>query len=158
LKFISGDLTGLTDSLLTLGTGSHVKPNVRAQGQGLKALAEAIDIGPAIGLETNVMEQIINVMDSETAKTPFGTLVDFEGAKFQPFKGIQHGQLGKYSHHRFLGVLTANNSTHQVGDRGQIRTSRCMSVTWPKASYSTKYPGFPNSSLPCGPAVSYSAT
>lgn len=118
MKFISGDLMGFTDSLLTLGTGSHVKSNVRVQGQAPKALAEAIDIGKDIGLTLDVMEQIINVIDDQTAKTPFGTLVDFEGAKFQPFKGVQHGQLGDYSEYIFVAVLTINGSSHKVGDCG----------------------------------------
>ncbi|KAH8805174.1 hypothetical protein F5884DRAFT_754748 [Xylogone sp. PMI_703] len=75
------------------GTGSHLKPNVRVQGQATRALAEAIDIGKDIGLQPGVMEEIINIMGSETAKTPFGTLINFEGARFQPFKGVQHRQL-----------------------------------------------------------------
>jgi hypothetical protein len=85
---------GFTDSLLTLGTGSHVKPNVRVPGGGNTPLTEAIDIGPQMGVTTDLMTKILNIMDSETSKTPFGTLADFEGAKFQPFKGVQHGQLG----------------------------------------------------------------
>ncbi|KAK0117084.1 hypothetical protein ONS96_012922 [Cadophora gregata f. sp. sojae] len=96
LKFISGDLTGFTDSLLTLGTGSHVKPNVREQGKGVVALQEAIDLRPKIGLPANrpkLMEEMVSMMDSQTSKTPFGTMHNFEGSKFQPFKGVQHGQL-----------------------------------------------------------------
>ncbi|KAH8654011.1 hypothetical protein BGZ60DRAFT_496363 [Tricladium varicosporioides] len=93
LKFISGDLMGFTDGLLTLGTGSHVKPNVREQGQGIKVLGEAKDILKKIGFSDALAEQMIIQMGGETARTPFGTLEDFEGSSFQPFKGIQHGQL-----------------------------------------------------------------
>jgi hypothetical protein len=94
LKLISGDLMGFTDGLLTLGTGSHVKPNVRQQGEGIKVLGEAKDIITKIGFPADLAEQMILQMGSETARTPYGTLEDFEGASFQPFKGVQHGQLG----------------------------------------------------------------
>ncbi|KAI9857978.1 MAG: hypothetical protein M1813_007948 [Trichoglossum hirsutum] len=89
LKFISGDLAGLTDCLLTLGTGSHVKPNMREQGKGVVPLKEAFDLGGKIGLT----EEHLVKIDGESGKTPFGTLVDFTSARFQPFKGVQHGQL-----------------------------------------------------------------
>ena len=91
LKFISGDLTGFTDTLLTLGTGSHVKPNVRQQGKDVKPLQEAVDIAGKIGMMVDHFVQI----GAQSAKTPFGTLADFTASKYQPFKGVQHGQLGK---------------------------------------------------------------
>ncbi|CZR68331.1 uncharacterized protein PAC_18230 [Phialocephala subalpina] len=95
LKFISGDLMGFTDGLLTLATGSHVQPVVRVPGQASQALAAAVDIGLNIdqSFTTDVMTDIIGLMDSQTAKTPYGTMVDFSGASHQPFKGVQHGQL-----------------------------------------------------------------
>ncbi|KAJ9607111.1 hypothetical protein H2200_008183 [Cladophialophora chaetospira] len=89
LKFISGELDGFTDGLLTLANGSHVKPNVRPQGQDAAPLQEAIDKGSHVGLTRDHFVEI----DSESAKTPYGGLEDFVGAKFQPFKGVQHGQL-----------------------------------------------------------------
>ena len=88
LKFISGDLTGLKDGLLTLATGSHVKPNLRQAGQLTVPMKAAVCVGDAIGLKLRDFE----LMDAETAKTPFGTLTDFTGAP-SPFKGVQHGQL-----------------------------------------------------------------
>ena len=91
LKFISGDLTGMTDTLLTLTTGSHVKPNVRPQGQDPTPLQEAITVGTQIRMTSDHF----NIIGGESAKAPFGTLVDFVGAQFQPFKGVQHGQLGE---------------------------------------------------------------
>jgi hypothetical protein len=84
-------LTGFTDDLLILGTGSHVKPNVRVQGQSNKPLQKAVDALARIGLTGTDPLDIVTLMDSKTAKTPYGTLVDFESALFQPFKGVQHG-------------------------------------------------------------------
>jgi hypothetical protein len=88
---------GFTDALLTLATGSHVKPNVRVPGGNNTPLQEAIDIGvQKLGVTNqSLMTDIISKMESQTAKTPYGTLVDFDGTKFQPFKPVQHGQLGE---------------------------------------------------------------
>lgn len=91
LSFVSGELMGFTDSLLTLGTGAHVKPNLRVQGdETVKPLAEAVTQGAHIGL----LPKHFELMGAETAKTPFGTAYDFSGMS-QPFKPVQHGQLGK---------------------------------------------------------------
>ena len=93
LKFISGDLTGFTDSLLTLATGSHVKPNVRTQGQEVQPLQDAIDATSQIMSREHFVQ-----IGGESAKTPFGTVSDFTTNKYQPFKGVQHGQLGTDSY------------------------------------------------------------
>jgi hypothetical protein len=87
LRFISGQLTGLTDALLTLATGSHVKPNLRQAGQLVIPMKAATDVGKHIQLS----DLDFSLMDAETAKTPYGTLTDFTGAP-GPFKGVQHGQ------------------------------------------------------------------
>jgi hypothetical protein len=118
LKFISGDLEGFTDGLLTMGTGSHVKPNIRQQGQNPEPLQEAIDIGKVLGIPDSTMTNMIKTMDSETAKTPFGTLYDFFGSKFQPFKGVQHGQLGKTIIIRTLSLMLIMRSSYKPEDCG----------------------------------------
>jgi hypothetical protein len=92
LKFVSGDLSGFTDYLRTLGTGSHVKPNVRVQGVNtVQPLADAYspDVGGKIGLSKEHFQK----MEAQTAKTPFAFLEDFSSVARQPFKGVQHGQL-----------------------------------------------------------------
>lgn len=87
LKFVSGQLTGLTDALLTLATGSHVKPNLREAGELIVPIKAAVDIGQAIGLS----QEDFTLVDAETAKTPYGTLTNFTGAP-APFKPVSHGQ------------------------------------------------------------------
>jgi len=92
LKFISGDLSGFTDFLLTLGTGTHVKPNVKLMGvEEMQPLAEAYskNVGGKIDLEKIHFQK----MADQTAKTPFAFLEDFSSATVNPFKGVQHGQL-----------------------------------------------------------------
>lgn len=87
LPFVSGQLTGLTDGLLTLATGSHVKPNLREAGQLTVPMKAALVEGDKIKL----YPPDFALMDAETAKTPFGTLINFDDAP-NPFKGVQHGQ------------------------------------------------------------------
>lgn len=95
LRFVSGQLTGLTDALLTLvGTGSHVKPNLRVAGEvtvPMKAAVDAVVVDASKG--THLLSQDdFTLIAGETAKTPFGTLTDFKQATSDPFKGVTHGQ------------------------------------------------------------------
>lgn len=113
LRFISGELAGFTDSLLTLATGSHVKPNLRQQGQAVSPLTEAVNKGGEFGM----LKDHFTMIDGESAKTPYGFLTDFTGLDYQPFKGVQHGQLGMFP----IGasyelLLTLPYSNHQYHD------------------------------------------
>lgn len=102
LKFISGQLSGITDALVTMADGQHVKPNLREMGKANVPMKAAIDLGSDIGLGLDEFKLI----DSETGKTPYGTLVDFGATpKHEPFKGVQGGQLGKSpSKHRLFNM------------------------------------------------------
>lgn len=96
LKFISGEMTGLSDSLLTMAVGQHVKPNVRVQGRNPEPMQDAVNAGTQI----NLSNEDFVTMGAETGKIPFGTLVDFgtlDAKGIMPFKGVQHGQLGEAS-------------------------------------------------------------
>ncbi|KAH8901387.1 hypothetical protein GQ53DRAFT_851002 [Thozetella sp. PMI_491] len=89
LKFISGQLTGLTDALLTMANGQHVKPNVRPQGQNpIPMTAATRTVAKALSIEDNDFV----LMGDQTGRTPYGTLTDFENVNSNPFKGVQHGQ------------------------------------------------------------------
>ncbi|MCJ1385953.1 hypothetical protein MMC17_009078 [Xylographa soralifera] len=91
MKFISAPLSGLTNHLLTRCEGAHVKPSVRSQGQTLVPLKAASD-----GLKLALIDpNAIELMEGETALTPYGNLLDFgkEGYPGIPFKGVTHGQM-----------------------------------------------------------------
>jgi hypothetical protein len=92
LKFISGQLSGLTDALVTTVTGQHVKPNVREQAGDPKPMQAAIDVGKNIGLSSASDFAIIG---AETGRTPYSTLTDFSAVNRDPFKAVQQGQFGK---------------------------------------------------------------
>jgi hypothetical protein len=127
LKFVSGDLTGFTDCLLTLGTGSHVKPNVREQGKDVQPLQEAIIATKPIGM---IKDHFIQI-GAETAKTPYGTLSDFTGSKYQPFKGVQHGQLGK-TRSSTLNIFLLTNPQQSPNLRSLISLVRRFVVHFPR--------------------------
>lgn len=89
IQFISAPLSGLTNHLLTRFEGSHVKPNMRVQGQPLQRLkaAERIDV--------ELDEGALLSVDSESAVTPYGDSFPFGTDQYPgvPFKPVTHGQL-----------------------------------------------------------------
>ena len=88
-------MTGLTDALLTMASGTHVKPNIRVQGDKARGMRAAIDAGAKIGMQAGDFETIAG----QTGRTPYGTLTNFEapGASPEPFKAVQHGQFGTFT-------------------------------------------------------------
>ena len=75
LQFISAPLAGLTEHLLTRYEGAHVKPNLRKQGQALKALGPAVDACKAIDVpfDTNgrpTGKLMVELIDSERQVIP----------------------------------------------------------------------------------------
>jgi len=91
IKFISAPLSGLTSHLLTRCEGAHVKPNVRVQGQKTIPLGAAVAASQIIGIDSDAL----NLVDAETAMTPYGSLMAFGTDQYpkNPFKGVTHGQM-----------------------------------------------------------------
>ena len=104
LKFISGEMTGLTDALLTMAKGQHVKPSVRVQGSKTVAMKASVDVVSKIPMSTEDFE----IISGETGRTPYGTLVNFDapGASPAPFKAVQHGQFGELIPRRTMLAFT----------------------------------------------------
>ena len=93
LKFVSGEMDGLTDALLTMAKGQHVKPNVRKQGDIARPMQAALTAVSPI----NMTNDDLTFIAGQSGRTPYGTLVNFDApdASPVPFKGVQHGQFGK---------------------------------------------------------------
>ncbi|KAM7190135.1 hypothetical protein V8F20_009865, partial [Naviculisporaceae sp. PSN 640] len=92
LPFLSAPLSGLTDHLLTLAHGTHIKPSVRAKGdEAPQAILEAVDEG------TNPMfpTKRIELMGLELDPTPYGAQIHVatNAEAPSPFKPVTHGQL-----------------------------------------------------------------
>lgn len=88
LSFLSSPLAGLTDHLLTLVQGSHIKPNKRPPGEKPQPIDAAVAVGKDVGFGKPQLELI----DKESDLTPYGTLVQFLDDKFCAFKPATHGQ------------------------------------------------------------------
>lgn len=86
LAFLSSPLSGLTDHLVTMVQGSHIKPNQRAPGEAPQPMKAALK--PAAGFERTQLEQI----GIESDLTPYGSLVQFLDQAFCAFKPVTHGQ------------------------------------------------------------------
>lgn len=91
LTFISGELDGLTDALLTMTKGQHVQPNLGGQGQPKIPMQAAISAAADIWMEKSDFE----IIDGATGRAPYGTLSEFNKTQ-KPFKPVQHGQFGKH--------------------------------------------------------------
>lgn len=89
LNFISSELTGLTNNLITLANGSHVQPNLHIPGStsDLPLTAAAVATS-AIGLTASDL----SLIGDQSGATPYSTLIDFSQASRDPFKPVTHGQ------------------------------------------------------------------
>jgi hypothetical protein len=94
LKFVSGEMDGLTDALLTMAKGQHVKPNVRKQGDITRPMQAAV----AAVKNIDIREDDLVLVSGQSGHTPYGTLMNFDAPDVSPipFKGVQHGQFGKF--------------------------------------------------------------
>lgn len=90
LPFVSCSLEGFLDHLLTKIHGMHVKPNIRKPTQIPMPHPDASKLGSDIGLTDDLLKFIA----SETAATPYGSLVDLPelDGHPSPFKPMVHGQ------------------------------------------------------------------
>jgi hypothetical protein len=89
LSYLSSPLSGLTEGLLTLAQGSHIKPEnkfVGPNGEQSEAIAAAVfdDAG--------FTEQNIDLIAGNSALTPFAAMTAFNDTKNCPFKPVTHGQ------------------------------------------------------------------
>lgn len=90
LAFLSCPLNGFTEGLLTLSAGTHIKPeNKFITSDGLQSTT-AIQAAqfPAAGLTKEHIEMIQN----NSALTPYSVQNDYTKKDFCPFKPVTHGQ------------------------------------------------------------------
>ena len=87
LPFLSAPLSGLTENLLTLAQGTHIKPSVRPRTGSPQAVTEA--------LNKMFSKTTITNMGNELDPTPYGAQVHVmtDAHSPSPFKPVTHGQL-----------------------------------------------------------------
>jgi len=90
LSYLSCPLTGLTEGLLTLSTGAHIKPeNNYITDEGEEYTVAMVNAEyPKAGFDKKNIEKIEN----NSGFTPYANQSDFSEADFCPFKPATHGQ------------------------------------------------------------------
>ncbi|KAI1819365.1 hypothetical protein F4861DRAFT_146670 [Xylaria intraflava] len=89
LSYLSSPLSGLANALATLAEGSHIKPEnkiVDEKGERSSAIGAAVN-DPAGLTATN-----IELIQGQSASTPYAALVNFLDSEWCPFKPVTHGQ------------------------------------------------------------------
>ncbi|KAI0007431.1 hypothetical protein F4779DRAFT_619592 [Xylariaceae sp. FL0662B] len=89
LSYLSSPLSGFTNGMATLAEGSHIKPEnktVSDDGESSSAIAAAVN--EAAGLTSGNIELI----QGQSASTPYAALVNFLDSAWCPFKPVTHGQ------------------------------------------------------------------
>ncbi|EFY85732.1 hypothetical protein MAC_08202 [Metarhizium acridum CQMa 102] len=90
LSYLSCPLSGITQGLLTLSMGAHIKPeNKQLTDQGETVVAVKAAEFDAAGLTKERIELIMG----NSSVTPFAAMVSFSNAAFCPFKPVTHGQM-----------------------------------------------------------------
>ncbi|MCJ1345799.1 hypothetical protein MMC31_004008 [Peltigera leucophlebia] len=89
LSYLSSPLSGLTEGLLTLAQGTHIKPEnkvVGPNGELIRAIkaAQFDDAG--------LTKENIELIASNSGLTPFAAMVKFPDKNHCPFKPVTHGQ------------------------------------------------------------------
>ncbi|KAF7559946.1 hypothetical protein G7046_g4214 [Stylonectria norvegica] len=91
LSYLSCPLTGLTDGLLTVARGSHIKPEnkyIKLDGEVTTSAVKAAEYS-----EAGLTKANIELISNNSALTPYATMSDFSNALFCPFKPATHGQI-----------------------------------------------------------------
>lgn len=89
LPYLSAPLSGLTEGLLTLATGSHIKPENKEINAGLESLSV---ISSARFDDAGFTESNLRLIQGNSALTPFAAMADFSQSAHCPFKPVTHGQ------------------------------------------------------------------
>ncbi|QKX64039.1 uncharacterized protein TRUGW13939_11212 [Talaromyces rugulosus] len=90
LPYLSAPLSGLTDGLLTLAHGTHIKPLARTIGPaGERMTAIKSACVPQAGFDDKALEMI----QGNSALTPLAATVAWPDQAHCPFKPVTHGQV-----------------------------------------------------------------
>ncbi|KAK4152310.1 hypothetical protein C8A00DRAFT_35005 [Chaetomidium leptoderma] len=90
LSYLSCPLTGLTEGLLTLNMGTHVKPEYKEVTRDVEKVTaiRAAEFNDAGLTKTN-----IELIAGNSGLTPYASSTSFATDKYCPFKPVTHGQM-----------------------------------------------------------------
>ncbi|KYK58972.1 hypothetical protein DCS_00099 [Drechmeria coniospora] len=89
LSFLSSPLSGFAAGLVTQAQGSHIKPEnkiVGPDGESSSAIPAAVNDNAGLTKEK------IELIEGESASTPYAALANFLDKQYCPFKPVTHGQ------------------------------------------------------------------
>ncbi|KAM0266930.1 hypothetical protein ACHAPA_006499 [Fusarium lateritium] len=89
LSFLSAPLAGLSEGLLTLSQGTHIKPENKYIENGIQRTSA---VGAAVFENAGLSKKIIEMIQNNSALTPYSSMSDFMDSDFCPFKPVTHGQ------------------------------------------------------------------
>ncbi|KAH6649284.1 hypothetical protein F5144DRAFT_634378 [Chaetomium tenue] len=90
LSYLSCPLSGLTEGLLTLNMGTHIKPEYKeVTGDGEKVTA----VRAAQFNNAGLTKANIELIEGNSGLTPYASSVGFETDKYCAFKPVTHGQI-----------------------------------------------------------------
>jgi hypothetical protein len=91
LSYLSAPLSGMTEGILTLSQGSHVKPlNKSVNQNGNQALDT---IKAALFDDAGFTADTLPLIEDQSALTPHAKMVNLVSNNFCPFKPVTHGQM-----------------------------------------------------------------
>ncbi|KAI5777098.1 hypothetical protein EDC01DRAFT_714248 [Geopyxis carbonaria] len=91
LPYLSAPLSGLTDNLVTLAQGTHIKPEFRSPRAG--AADELVVTEAAVNTKFGLTRERLSLIQGQSALTPFAGSARFTNAEHCPFKPVTHGQV-----------------------------------------------------------------
>lgn len=90
LHYLSCPLFGLTEGLLTLNIGTHIKPENKEQTEGRDAV---VALKAAQFHNAGLTKDRIELIQGNSGFTPFAATKNFTNAANCPFKPVTHGQM-----------------------------------------------------------------
>ncbi|KAI1395302.1 hypothetical protein F4819DRAFT_478817 [Hypoxylon fuscum] len=89
LSYLSSPLSGFTGGIVTTAEGSHIKPENKIVSDGTET-SSAIDA--AVNDKAGFTASNIQLIQGQSASTPYAATVNFQDTKWCPFKPVTHGQ------------------------------------------------------------------
>lgn len=90
LSYLSCPLSGLTEGLVTLSMGTHIKPENKVLAENGETV---VAVKAAQFDNASLTKDHIELIKGNSGFTPFAAMTNFTNAAFCPFKPVTHGQM-----------------------------------------------------------------
>ncbi|KAI0536512.1 hypothetical protein GGR58DRAFT_528188 [Xylaria digitata] len=89
LSYLSSPLSGFTSGMVTMAEGSHIKPENKIVSSGIESSSA---IAAAVNEPAGFTASNIELIQGQSASTPYAATVNFQDTRWCPFKPVMHGQ------------------------------------------------------------------